>query len=154
MLDFAPAAFTAGVAESADAQDLKSCTVKGVRVQVPPPAPARSAAPERSLGRSAATDPPSAPARRAALEARVWEERSDGPASRTQREAPSREALTQQLVEDAAQAASERTGWPRSMMTPWPWVMIPVRTTRAGLPTTREQAGTSELTTAPAPTTE
>ena len=29
----------AGVAESADAQDLKSCTVKGVRVQVPPPAP-------------------------------------------------------------------------------------------------------------------
>lgn len=39
MLDFAPAAFTAGVAESADAQDLKSCTVKGVRVQVPPPAP-------------------------------------------------------------------------------------------------------------------
>lgn len=41
MLDFAPAVFTAGVAESADAQDLKSCTVKGVRVQVPPPAPKR-----------------------------------------------------------------------------------------------------------------
>lgn len=39
---------SAGVAESADAQDLKSCTVKGVRVQVPPPAPKRWAL--KSLG--------------------------------------------------------------------------------------------------------
>lgn len=44
---------SAGVAESADAQDLKSCTVKGVRVQVPPPAPKRWAL--KSLGSKART---------------------------------------------------------------------------------------------------
>ena len=30
--------FVAGVAELADAQDLKSCILRGVRVQLPPPA--------------------------------------------------------------------------------------------------------------------
>lgn len=40
-------ALRAGVAESADAQVSKTCARKGVRVQVPPPAPFKLAPPAR-----------------------------------------------------------------------------------------------------------